>query len=423
MASTASPPLARLFRIRDFSLLWSGSTVSMFGDGIYFVAIAWEVYHLSSSPTALGAVGAAFSLPQVIFLLVGGVISDRLNRRVLMIVASLASAVAIGVLGVLVQLHVESLWIILVLVFIYGASQAFFLPASQALTPTLVPIELLPQATAMNQLLQPLALGVIGPATGGFIIAGAGTGAAFLLDAATFGVAVVAMSVMSAGAIRRAAAEAPGRKASALREAREAFGFVRAHPWIWAGLVSAAIANISLSGPLGILSPYVVKYSLQGSARDLGLVFAVGGLGALAAGVYIAVRGTPLRSVTWIFLGWTVANLAMVPIGFTTALWQLMVISAGIFAGLTIGNLIWFTLMGTLVPNEMLGRVTSFDMMISFSLTPVSNALTGPVAALLGVRSTLLWAGLIGGAVTLVALVVPGVRDPEKAAAAAPTTA
>jgi MFS family permease len=417
-------PIARLFRIRDYSLLWSGSTVSLFGDGIYFVAIPWEVYHLSSSPAAYGFVGAAFALPQVLFLLVGGVISDRLNRRALMIGASVSSAVAIGVLGLLVELHLEQLWMIGALVFLYGTSQAIFMPASKALTPSLVPVELLPQATAMNQLLEPITLAVIGPAAGGLIIAGFGTGAAFLVDSATFAVAVAAMAVMSGGAIRRVAAEGPERKASVLREAREAIGFVRRTPWIWAGLLSAAIANVSLTGPLTVLTPYVVKYNLHGTATDLGLIFAVGGIGGVVAGLYVAVRGTPRRKVTWIFLSWAIATLAMSPIGFATASWQLMLLSIIIVGGLTLGNLIWFTLMGALVPNEMLGRVSSLDMMVSFSLAPVSNALTGPIALLAGVRNTLLGAGILGAVVGVAALLVPGVRDPEKAqVSAAPTSA
>lgn len=419
----ASARLARLFRIRDYSLLWSGSTVSLFGDGIYFVAIPWEVYRLSSSPAAYGIVGAAFALPQVLFVLVGGVISDRLNRRALMIAASVTSALAIGVLGLLVALHLEQLWMIVVLVFVYGASQAVFMPASRALIPTLVPLELLPQATAMNQLLEPITLAVIGPAAGGLIIAAAGTGAAFLIDSATFAVAVVTLALMSGGAIQRVAAEGPQRKASVLREAREAIGFVRRTPWIWAGLLSAAIANVALSGPLTVLTPYVVKYSLHGTASDLGLIFAVGGIGGVAAAAYVAVRGTPRRKVTWIFLAWAIACLAMTPIGFARAPWQLMVLSIFIVGGLTLGNLIWFTLMGTLVPNEMLGRITSLDAMVSFSLTPVSNALTGPVAALAGVRETLLGAGVLGALVGVGALLVPGVRDPEKEALPAPTSA
>src|SRR5256714_15444120 len=106
MAQPTRSQLARLFRIRDFSLLWSGSTISLFGDGMYFVAIAWEVYHLSSSPAALGAVGVAFSLPQVALLLVGGVIIDPAYRRVLMMAARLISGLAIGNLGDLIHLPV-----------------------------------------------------------------------------------------------------------------------------------------------------------------------------------------------------------------------------------------------------------------------------------------------------------------------------
>jgi hypothetical protein len=424
VSRVGSSPLLRLFRIRDYSLLWSGSTVSLLGDGIYFVAIPWEVYHLSSSPAAYGFVGAAFALPQVLFVLVGGVISDRLNRRALMIGASLSSAVAIGVLGLLIELHIEQLWMIGALVFLYGTSQAIFMPASKALTPSLVPVELLPQATAMNQLLEPITLAVIGPAAGGLIIAAFGTGAAFLVDSATFAVAVVTLTLMSGGAIKRAAAEGPERRASVLREAREAIGFVRRTPWIWAGLLSAAVANVSLTGPLTVLTPYVVKYNLHGTATDLGLIFAVGGIGGVIAGVYVAVRGTPRRKVTWTFLSWAIATLAMSPIGFATASWQLMLLSIVIVGGLTLGNLIWFTLMGTLVPNEMLGRVTSLDLMVSFSLTPVSNALTGPLALLAGVRNTLLGAGILGAVVGVAALLVPGVLDPEKAdASPAPTSA
>ena len=166
-----------------------------------------------------------------------------------------------------------------------------------------------------------------------------------------------------------------------------------------------------------------MKCGLHGTARDLGLIFAVGGIGAVVAAVYIALRGIPRRSITWMLLAWAVATLAMIPIGFTTAPWQLMTISLVIFAGLTTGNLIWFTLMGMLVPNDMLGRVSSLDLMVSFSLTRITNALTGPVAALVGVRNTVLGAGLLGGFVGLIALLLPRVRDQEKVPVPAPTTA
>jgi len=100
---------------------------------------------------------------------------------------------------------------------------------------------------------------------------------ALLVDSATFMAALIAMALMSAGAIERAAEARPARKASVLHEAREAIGFVRTTPWIWAGILAAAVANISLTGPLQVLTPYVVKYTLHGGVRDLALVIAGGG--------------------------------------------------------------------------------------------------------------------------------------------------
>ena len=88
--------ILRPLRIRDFALLFGGTTVSMFGDGIYLVAIAWQVYELSNAPTALSIVGVAWTLPMVLFLLVGGVMGDRFDRRRLMIAADTLRALAIG---------------------------------------------------------------------------------------------------------------------------------------------------------------------------------------------------------------------------------------------------------------------------------------------------------------------------------------
>jgi MFS family permease len=411
MRTGSSRQLLDLLRIRDFALLWSGSTISLLGDGVYFVAIAWEVYRLSNSPTALGVVGVAFSLPQVLFLLVGGVVSDRLDRRMVMIAGNVVSAAAIAAIGILIELNVIALWQIWVLVLVYGTSQAFFLPASRAVIPTLIPPELLPQASAVEQFIQPVATGLVGSAVGGTLIALGGTGIAFLIDGLSFGVAAVTVAFIARSA-ERSAAEA-GAKTSVMREAGQALGFIRSQPWIWAGLLAAALANITLTGPLQVLVPYIVKFQLHGNASDLGLIFAAGGLGTIAAAVYVAVRGVPRRNVTWIFISWAVGTLAVAPVGLVTAPWQLMVLSFIVGSGIAIGNMIWFSLMGALVPNEMLGRVSSFDLAISFSLTPMSNGVTGPVAGAIGARLTLLGAGVIAAAATIAFLLVPGVRKPE----------
>ncbi|MHB1940892.1 MAG: MFS transporter, partial [Candidatus Dormibacteria bacterium] len=168
--------LRELLSVRDFVLLWSGGTISLFGDGVYFVTIAWEVYRLSNAPTALGVVSAAFGLPQVLLLLPGGVLSDRLDRRLVMLLGNVVSGLMVAGLGVLVLLHQLQLWEVVVLVAVYGISQAFFLPASRAIVPSLIRPDLVPQAMAVEQFVQPLTSGLLGPAVGGVLIAAGGTG-------------------------------------------------------------------------------------------------------------------------------------------------------------------------------------------------------------------------------------------------------
>ncbi len=410
--------LRELLSVRDFVLLWSGGTVSLFGDGIYFVTIAWEVYRLSNAPTALGVVSAAFGLPQVLLLLLGGVLSDRLDRRLVMLLGNVVSGVMIAGLGTLVLLHQLRLWEIVVLVAVYGISQAFFLPASRAIVPSLIRPELVAPAMAVEQFVEPLTSGLLGPAVGGVLIAAGGTGLAFLLDAGTFLVAGAALAAMASSQPDPAAADAvaaSGRFA-VLSEIREGLRFVRGLPWIWAGLCAAGIANIALTGPLTVLIPYLIKYRLHAGPETLGLFGACGGLGAILTAIYVGWRGVPRRDVNWIFLSWTIGTAALVPMGLAGAAWELLPLSFVTVSGIALGNVIWFSRMGVEVPGHILGRVASLDMMVSFSLTPLSSAVTGPLAAAIGARQVLILAGALGAVVpVLFLLLVPGLLGSHRA--------
>lgn len=403
--------LRRLLHVRDFVLLWSGSTISLFGDGIYFVTIAWEVYRLSNAPTALGVVSAAFALPQVLLLLLGGVLSDRLDRRLVMLLGNLVSSLMIGGLGTLVLLNRVRIWEIVMLVAVYGVSQAFFLPASRALVPSLIDPDLIPQAMATEQFVQPLTSSLIGPAIGGLLIAVGGTGIAFLIDSGTFLVAAATLVAMSPGQPTLAEAEGgkPSGRFAILTEARQGFQLVRRTPWIWAGLAAAGIANIALTGPQTVLIPYLVKYVFHSGPETLGLIGATGGVGAILAALYVGWRGVPGRDVTWIFLSWAIGTAALIPMGLAGMAWELMPLTMVTMAGISLGNVIWSSRMGVEVPGHILGRVAGLDMMVSFSLTPLSNAVTGPVAGLIGARAVLVIAGALGTVATLAVLVlVPG---------------
>ena len=401
-------------RIRDFALLWAGMSVSLIGDGVYFVALAWQVYDLSGSPTALSLIGVAWTLPLALFVLLGGVVTDRVERRRVMIAADLVRALAVAVIGVLSLSGVIELWHLVVMAALFGTGEAFFGPAFTSIVPQIVPRELLLQANALDQFVRPLGFMLLGPALGGWIVATFGPGEAFVFDAGTFLVSALALAFLSPRplAVREEAT-------SLLRDVREGFGFVRARPWLWATLVAAAIFLLAYWGPIDVLVPYRVRNELGGDAGDYGLILAFGGLGSIAAAALVGRRGLPRRHITVMYLSWAIGSLALVGLGVGTAVWQLMGFMFVEGAFFTAGIVIWGTLLQTHVPGELLGRVTSLDWFVSTSLVPISFALTGPVSGAIGVQSTLVLAGVIACSVTLAFLQVPGVRDLERSGSSA----
>jgi hypothetical protein len=404
--------ILRPLRIRDFALLWAGATVSLMGDGVYVVAIAWQVYELSDSPTALSLVGLAWTLPLGLFVLLGGLVSDRFERRRIMIAADVVRAAAAGTIGVLSLTGAVELWHLIALAAVFGTGEAFFGPAFTSIVPQLVPRHLLLQANSLDQFIRPFAFLLVGPALGGWLVAALGPGEAFVLDAATFLVSAFSISLIRRrGRIRAEAAEA---KTSLLRELREGLAFVRAHAWLWATLVAAAIFLLAYWGPIEVLVPYRVRNELGGEASDFGLVLACGGLGSILAALVLGQRGLPRRHITFMYSAWTIGSLALVGFGLAGTVWQLQAISFLEGAFFTSGMVVWGTLVQTLVPGELLGRVTSLDWFVSTSLVPVSFALTGPVSAALGAQTTLIAAGIAAAVATIVFLFVPGVRDTER---------
>jgi DHA3 family tetracycline resistance protein-like MFS transporter len=404
------PGILKPLRSRDFALLSAGSTVSQLGDGIYLVALAWQVYELSNAPTALSLVGLAWTAPLVALVLVGGVVSDRLERRRVMIAADVVRAIAIAALGALSLSGALVLWHVVALVAVYGAGEAFFGPAQAAIVPELVPRHLRLEANSLSQLLSPVALRLAGPALGGAAVAGLGAGGAFLLDAGSF--------VLSAGALaamqprpRPIAGKISAR--AALREVGEGFRFARSQPWLWGTLLAAAVSLLAFWGPVEVLVPYVVKNLLGGNAGDLGLVFAAGGVGSVLAALVMARRGLPRRHMLFLYLTWSAGTAAIGGYGLATALWHVMIASF-LTGGLgTVGMVVWMTLTQQLVPARLLGRVESVDWLVSVGLVPVSFALTGPLAGLVGARGTLVGAGVLGGLATIAFLFFPGMRETE----------
>jgi DHA3 family tetracycline resistance protein-like MFS transporter len=405
-------------RNRDFRLLWSGLCVSLLGDGVFMVAMAWQVYALSNAPTALSLVGIAMTVPTIVFLLVGGVVSDRLDRRRVMLAADLTRGVAVGLLAVLSLTGALELWHVIALVAVYGAGAAFFGPSFDAIVPDILPGDQLAQANSLDQFVRPIALRLAGPAVGGVLIEVVGVGAAFVLDAASFLISASVLLVMRT--YPRVAAASSGSMGG---DIRAGFTYIRGHVWLWATFVTAAVAYLLFMGPAEVLLPFVVKNDLGGSAADLGLVFAAGGIGSVGCAVVLGQRGLPRRDITFMYLAWTAATLAVAGYGLASAVWQLMLASLAFNALETAGTIVWSTAKQRHVPPALLGRVSSLDWLISIGLLPVSFALTGPVSGAIGAQATLIGAGLLGGVITFGALLLPGMRDIEGRADPAPRPA
>jgi MFS family permease len=412
MAPARRSVLAPL-RERNFALLWTGMTISLLGDGVLLIALAWKVYELSNTPSAMALVGLSMTIPHVALLLMGGVASDRFDRRRLMMASDAVRGVAVGLLGLLAVTGALRLWHIFPVIACYGAATAFFGPAFDALVPDVVSEDQLTQANAIDQFVRPAAHGLAGPALGGLLIAAGGSGVAFLVDGGTFAVSIACLLRVRP---RPAATDVGAPAAGVFDDIREGFRFVRGNAWLWATLLAATFAYLLFTGPVDVLLPYLVKNELRAGPGTLGLVLAVGGVGAIGAALAVGSLGTPRRAMTFIYVAWTASTFVLIGYGLARAAWQAMVVSFLFNAMEAAGTVVWMTTKQRLVPRALLGRVSSFDWFISTGLVPLSFAVVAPVAAAIGTRSTFVVAGALGAAVTLAFLFVPGVRAADLAA-------
>ena len=400
--------MLRLLRKRDFALLISGQAVSDVGDGMYAVALAWRVYQSYSTPAALSVVGIAFFVPRLLVTIAGGVLSDRFERRWTMIGADCGRAVAVSLMAAISFSPREELFAIVVLVAFQGIAGSLFGPAESALLPQLVSAEEIGRANSLRTVITPLASAVAGPALGGAITASAGPQGAFWIDAGTYAVSVV--TVLFMGSHRMITTK---ERLSVLADARQGFAYVASRPWLWGPILTASIAQLLYAGPNQALVPYLVKFELHASASAFGVVLACGGLGTVAAGLLTARLPRPRAIVTFMILGWALGIGSIAIVGLAQSVWQA---ALGVFIWnllLWSGEILWLTLLGLTVPNHIRGRVSSIDFLGSYWMIPLSMALTGPIAALIGPRTVLVWAGIGGATAILLSFLVPNIRRPK----------
>ena len=400
------------FRVRDFALYWTARTISFLGDGVMVVALPWQVYELTNSPAAMGVVGGLQTAVVLGFVLLGGVASDRIERRKVIIVADLTRALAAGTIGVLAISGDLELWHIGVMAVVFGLGQAFAGPAFGSIVPQLVPDDLIVQATSALWTVNPIAFRFVGPALGGVVIAVFGTGAAFLLDAASFAIGAVAISLLAARPASRILAE--GESRSIVQDIRESFGYVRARVWIWGTLMWSLLVLPLTWPPYSVLLPFLVKNDLGGDSQDLGFVFAAGGISVTIAALVLGQTGAPRRPITFMYAMFAIGSFDLILYAVTQVPWQAMLVAVTTEFTWGAGVVMWNSMLQKTVPAEILGRVRSLDWLATTGLVPLAFLVIGPLGEAFGVRPVLVGCGLIAAGITITIFLLPGMRAAER---------
>jgi predicted MFS family arabinose efflux permease len=394
------PDSLAVLRQRDFRLLFGAYAVSVLGDRMVTIALAFAVLHLGGSASDIGIVLAARTVPLVASLLVGGVVADRMPRRTVMVAADLARLASQGVLAALLIAGAPAIWIIAVLSGLTGAATGFFEPASTGMMPAVVTPDRLQQANGLRA--TAIAGGeIVGPAVAGALVAAAGAGYALAIDAASFGVSAALLAGLRLPAhVRREAS-------TFLADLKDGWGAFRSRAWVWSIVLSASLGNI-LWGAWSSLGPVVAENDLGGAAV-WGAVLGAMGVGAFA-GALAGIRVRPHRPLRLAISASSMfaAPLAMLAAGAPAPLVGFGALLAG--AGMMLGGSIWESTLQRRIPTESLSRVSAYDWFGSLAFRPLGLIVWGPIAAAIGIHEALWFAAILLFAAILAPLAVREVR-------------
>ena len=400
MATSASHPL----RHAPFVWFWLGQSVSLLGDRVYSVALPFLVLELGGSAAQIGQLLAAYSVPQLLFLLTGGVLVDKFPQRLTMLVSNVLHALLLG--GVLMLLLSGRLELthLYILSGFFGLLSAFFMPAAMSITPQLVPREVLPQANAMRSFASELA-GILGPPLGGVLITLGSLSLALAFDIATFVLGALCLLAMRPRPVQRSL---EGATSSYWYDLKEGFHYVAGLRWLWVTIVLFSFVNIFVAGVTTVLLPLLAETRFAG-AVSLGWLLSGMAGGALVSALVL--NRITLRRRGWAaYLAVAASGVGVIGAGLAPHLLVGVGAMVCVGASLTVFGVVWETTVQALVPEEVLGRVFSLDMLGSFALLPLGFIATGFLAERVGTSPLILVYGFATVFLALAGLLIPSVR-------------
>jgi MFS family permease len=386
---------------REFRLLFLGRTVSILGSAMAPIGLAFAVLDATGSKADLGYVLAARFLPQVFFLLLGGVWADRLPRHQVMVWSSIGSGASQLGAGALVLSGNVRIWELALLAAANGTASSFFMPANSGVVPQTVPGERLVEANALLRLAIN-ATNILGASLGGILVAATSPGVAIVADGVSYLLGAVFIGLMHVRAADRIAGS------SVLHELRVGWREFRSRTWLWVIVVQFALVNAAESGSVNVVGPAVAKAHLGGAAW-WGAALTAQSLGFVLSGL-LMLRLRPariLRTATF-----AVFPIALFPLSLVLPLAAPLVVAAAFLTGVAIEifGVLWDTTMQQEIPHDRLSRVSAYDMLGSVCIVPLGLAAAGPIAQTVGNRATLLGAAALVVASTALALLSRDVR-------------
>lgn len=447
---------ARALNSRPYAMVWIGQSLSGLGDGIFYIALAWQVVLMTHSGTAMGLVLVASTIPRLIFMLIGGVTADRLPRRMIILWSDGGRGVVVLLISILGFAGLLQFWHLVIESLIFGLVDGFFMPAILSITPDLVEKDDLPSANALVSASQILTQ-LIGPVLGAGLIALISPMGVFALNGLSFLLSVTfllsvqiperhvqstswqvnvpeseGVPVASRGSVieentwEESGASENGwdmgkvgerRRgiAGVAADIREGLFYVRSSRWLWVSILCLSVGSMGMAGPITVAMPKLIHDIYGQGAWLLGLISSSVAMGSLL-GLFLVGQTKRLKRRGLIsYLSLIPAGIGIVLFGLPWSHTAFFVVGpmAGAMFGLSgaFFNTNWFTILQEMIPGDKLGRVISLTMLGSFAAIPISQAVGGALTDLLGPATVFLLGGWLALSTNLLPLFVRDVRE------------
>jgi MFS family permease len=374
------------FRHRDFSVFWIGSFLSSMGTQFTTVAMAWQIYELTNSPMQIGLLGLARAVPQIILLLLGGLLADAMDRRKLMMCTQSGLFCVSTALALLSYFgHASS-------AMLYGATvllatfTSLEQPSRQSMIPNLVPRDHLAQALALQGTQRYVPI-IAGPSIAGVVLAFSGPAACYTVDACSWLAMLSALRML-----RTKIPEGGGWKSVSLASLRQGWSFVWSHSVIFPLMLLDFSATFF--GNARGLFPIFARDILFVGPAGLGLLYAARAVGSLLAAVGMTLLGPVRRGGRWIVIGIGIYGLSTALFAQSAIFWFSVLMLTLTGAGDTISSILRSTINQLSTPDELRGRMSSINSIFTSNGPQLGQFESGLVAAWLGAQASALTGGL-----------------------------